>query len=347
MLRATLSAVVLALSYVAGHLLKSVVRRRLTAMAAGTSGQWDDVLVTELGKRVPLWCGLLGVYLAAGFWTLPPNVNNALTKSLFVLIVLSATFSAAAIVAWATRAYGSTLQHALPLTSLTQTVVTGAVYTLGLLMILNGLGVSVTPILTALGVGGLAVALALQETLSNLFAGIYVAIAGLVRTGDYVRLDSGEEGYVADIGWRSTRIRLLANNMVLVPNARLAQAIVTNYYMPDCELAVLVEVGVDYASDLTRVERITCEVAKETLETVPGGIASFAPFIRYHTFGDSSINFTVILRAREYVDQYLLKHEFIKRLHERYTREGITIPFPIRTLVWQDGDQESPAPVLK
>lgn len=96
---------------------------------------------------------------------------------------------------------------------------------------------------------------------------------------------------------------------------------------------MLVQVGVDYGSDLGHVERVTCEVAKETLHTVPGGVANFEPFIRYHTFGDSSINFTVILRAREFVDQFLLKHEFIKRLHERYEQEGLTIPFPIRTIV--------------
>ena len=115
---------------------------------------------------------------------------------------------------------------------------------------LNGLGLSITPMLTALGVGGLAVALALQDTLANLFAGVYITIAGQIRVGDYLRLDSGQEGYVADIGWRSTRIRMLPNNLVLVPNAKLSQAIVTNYYLPDRELAVLVEVGVDYGSDL-------------------------------------------------------------------------------------------------
>ena len=129
---------------------------------------------------------------------------------------------------------------------------------------------------------------------------------------------------------------MLPNNLVLVPNAKLSQAIVTNFYLPDRELAVLVEVGVEYNSDLAHVERVTCDVAKATLLAVPGGATGFEPFIRYHTFADSSINFTVILRAREYVDQFLLKHEFIKRLHERYEREGITIPFPIRTMAYRD-----------
>jgi small-conductance mechanosensitive channel len=331
-------------AYVAGMASKWAVQHRLLALTARTSGQWDDVLAAELARRVPLWSILLGIYLAAGFWPLQPNVENALTKALFAAMVLSLTLFCAGVVTKLTALYGSTLQQALPVTSLTQNIARGLVITMGLLIILNGLGLSITPMLTALGVGGLAVALALQDTLANLFAGVYVTLAGQIRVGDYVRLDSGQEGYVADIGWRSTRLRMLPNNLVLVPNAKLSQAILVNYNMPDRELAVLVDVGVDYDSNLGHVERVTCEVATDTLRSVPGGVAEFVPFIRYHTFGDSSINFTVILRAREYVDQYVLKHEFIKRLHERYGREGIVIPFPIRTIVQREASGGALAP---
>jgi small-conductance mechanosensitive channel len=89
---------------------------------------------------------------------------------------------------------------------------------------------------------------------------------------------------------------------------------------------------VSYDSDLGHVERVTIEVGREVLREVPGGVAEFQPFIRYNAFAESSIQFTVILRAREVVDQYLLRHEFIKRLHARYRAEGIEIPFPQRTV---------------
>ena len=102
-------------------------------------------------------------------------------------------------------------------------------------------------------------------------------------------------------------------------------------------MAVLINVGVHYNSDLKKVEKVTCEVAKEVMKEVLGGVPGFDPFIRYHTFGDFSINFTVILRAKEFVDQYLVKHEFVKRLHERYAKEGINIPYPIRAINY---DQE-------
>jgi small-conductance mechanosensitive channel len=209
------------------------------------------------------------------------------------------------------------------------------VFIVGLLVILNTLGISITPILATLGIGGLAVALALQDTFSNIFSGFYIVISKQIRTGDYIKLDSGEEGYVIDINWRTTKIRMLSNNMVLVPNEKLTKVIVTNYYLPDKELAVLIDVGVHYKSDLKVVEKVTCEVAGEVMKMVQGGVVDFEPFIRYHTFSDSSIKFTVILRGKEFVDQYLIKHEFIKRLHERYRKEGINIPYPIRAVNYE------------
>jgi small-conductance mechanosensitive channel len=177
-----------------------------------------------------------------------------------------------------------------------------------------------------------AVALGLQETMTNLFAGIHVTLARNLRVGHFVKLESGEEGFIDDIGWRTTRIRMLPNAIVVVPNSRLAQSVVTNYDLPSRDMAVLVQVGVHYASDLEHVERVTCEVGADVMRTVSGGVTEFEPFIRYHTFGESSINFSVILRGREFTDQFLIKHEFIKRLHERYQQEGIEIPFPIRTI---------------
>jgi small-conductance mechanosensitive channel len=123
--------------------------------------------------------------------------------------------------------------------------------------------------------------------------------------------------------------------MIIVPNSKLAQSIVTNFNLPEKKMSVLVDIGVSYDSDLPKVEEVTKEVAREIMKTHPGGIPDFEPFIRYHTFGDSSINFSVILRGQEFVDQFSIKHEFIKKLQARFKEEGIEIPFPIRTVYLQ------------
>ena len=335
---ALLTLLTVAAAYGAGLLGRTIVVGRLARLTRRTPGQWDDVLVGEIGRRVPLWSLLAGVYVAAEFWTLPPRLSVATNQALFVALVLSLTFAGTAIVGRLAAAYGPTFHDAVPITSLTKNVARMVIASIGLLIILNRLGLSIAPILTALGVGGLAVALALQETLSNLFAGFYIILTGQIRVGDQIGLQSGEQGRVADIGWRATRLDLAPNNAVLVPNAKLAQSIVTNYDLPTKELSVPVEVGVAYGSDLALVERVACEVGRAAMEGVPGGVGTFEPTVRFHTFGESSVRFTVLLRAREYSDQFLLRHEFVKRLYERFRREGITIPSSTRTILQQPPD---------
>jgi small-conductance mechanosensitive channel len=222
-----------------------------------------------------------------------------------------------------------------------QGIIRAIILCLGLLILLDSFGVSITPFIASLGIGSLAVALALQPTLENFFSGIQIIIDKPIQVGQFIKLDSGDEGYVQKIGWRSSWVRMLPNNTMVIPNKVLVNSKVINYYYPDQNMAVLVQVGVHYSSDLEHVEKATIEVGEEVMKTVDGGVPEFKPFIRYHTFNNSSIDFTVILRCKEFVDSYLIKHEFIKKLHTRYTKEGIVIPFPIRAInYFQEDDQE-------
>jgi small-conductance mechanosensitive channel len=322
----------IAACWAVGHVFGAMFGGRVAGWLPVRQQHLAGAIAAIIRKRLPLWALLLGVWLSTGYWPLTAEWHLFIQRGVFVLGALSLTMALAAIVSRLVEGYGGLIAHTLPVTSLTRNLAWALTAVIGILIILNELGLSITPMLTALGVGGLAVALALQEPLANFFAGLFITLAGQIRVGDYVKLDSGQEGYVVDFSWRSTRLRMLANNLILVPNAKLAQAIVINHHLPSQDLAVLVEVGVDYASDLEHVERVVIAVGRDVMTSVAGGVGKFEPFIRYHTFGESSIDFTVILRGREFVDQYLVKHEFIKRLHARFDREGIVIPFPIRTL---------------
>ncbi len=213
------------------------------------------------------------------------------------------------------------------------------VYAIVFIIILDQLGIAITPLIASLGVATLAVGLALQDTLSNFFAGLYIFTDKPIRIGDYIELDTGDKGYVEEIGWRSTRIKTLPNNIVVVPNSKLAQSRIINYYLPEEEMAVVVQCGVSYFSDLDKVEKVTIDVAREIQQTVQGAVKNFEPFIRYHTFGDSNINFSIILRVEKFVDQYLVVHELIKKLHMRYKEEGIEISFPARMLYHPKGGE--------
>ena len=324
---------------IGGVLFKIIIFGRLKKLAKKTAWRMDDILVKVLSTPIILWALLTGLYIAIRTLNPPEEIATIVDKSLITVLIISITLLVAKLVAEMIIMFGERVETTTQVTGLTRNITTIVIYLIGFLILINTLGISITPLITTLGLGGLAVALALQDTLSNLFSGFHITLAKQIRVGDYVKLETGEEGYVEDITWRTTKIRMLPNNVVLVPNAKLAQIIITNYYLPEKEMAVLVQVGVHYSSNLEKVERITREVGRDVMEEVTGGVPEFEPFIRYHTFDNSSINFTVILRAKEFVDQYLVKHEFVKRLHERYNKENIVIPFPIMAINY---DQEKP-----
>ena len=322
--------------FLVGWALDRIVLGWARAWAARTSWTVDDDLVKSLSGLPIWWFGALGLYAAVLPYTDHPRLGPLADTGLTIVFIGSLTWLASSLAVGLVGSYTRKTEGLLPPTSMFVNLTRGTVLVIGGLVLLQTLGVSIAPILTALGVGGLAAALALQDTLSNLFAGLHVLVARQVRVGDFIKLESGEEGTVTDIGWRNAMIRTLPNNIVVIPNARLASTVISNYSLLDSEMAALVQVGVSYAGDLAQVERVTIEVARDVQRTVTGGVATFEPFIRYHTFGESSVNFTVILRGRTFVDQYLLKHEFVKRLHRQYQAEGIEIPFPIRTVHLKD-----------
>lgn len=315
----------------AGYALRYLAAARLRRWAALTASPLDDLLVQDLMSAVPLWGALLGLRTFLGTALLPPRIEAVAGEVVVGLFGLSVSWTFARFAgSFVSTLGGSTAP--VPSARILRSIAQATVFVVGVMVTLSSIGVSVAPVLTALGVGGLAVGLALQDTLANLFAGFHLLVSRQVRTGDFIRLASGEEGYVEDITWRYTTIRRLPNDLVIVPNAKLASAVSTNFSLPGAEQAVLVQVGVAYDEDLETVERVTIDVGREVMREVEGGVPEFDPFIRYHTFADSAINFSVILRGKAYTDQYLVTHEFIKRLHRRYRDEKITIPFPQRTV---------------
>ncbi len=299
-------------------------------------------IIGKLGNKIPIFRSLrkwilfgfiiTSMNIAFKYIELNPKISGIVEKTLVFLLIIAITGISAKIIRNLIISYQEKVKDVLPSTSLFNNLTTIIIYILGILIALDSIGISITPIIATLGIGGLAIALALQDTLSNLFAGIHISVSKMIRVGDYIKLNTGEEGYVVDINWRNTIIRELANNYIMIPNSKIANSIIKNQFMPEKEIAVVIQVGVSYDSDLEKVESITIEVAKEVMREVPGGVPEFEPFIRYQTFGDFSINFSVIMRAREFTDQFIIRHEFIKRLHKRYKEEGIIIPYPTRTL---------------
>jgi small-conductance mechanosensitive channel len=317
-----------------GLLVERVVVRWARRAATTTQFVWDDLVSASLAGIPTIWMGAGGVYFALAVGDVDPLLRSTVMNVLTVLVIGSIVIASMRIVGGAVETVSGRTPGAIGSPTLVVNLARLSVGVLGIFIILQNLGIDITPLITALGIGGLAVALALQDTLGNLFAGVQIILSKQVRPRDYIRLSSGEEGWVTDVKGRNTTIQTFPDgNLVAVPNSVLASSIVKNFTLPRKALWVSVDVGVSYSSDLEHVEKVSLSVARDVLAEVDGGLTTEEPLVRFHTFADSSVNFEVRMMVKEFMSQGPMRHEFIKRLHRRFGEEGIEIPFPIRTVV--------------
>ncbi|MBW4613210.1 MAG: mechanosensitive ion channel family protein [Desmonostoc vinosum HA7617-LM4] len=325
----------------AGIIGEKVIFKKLKIFITKKQIPGSEIIFQSLHRMTFIWFVIGGFFWAILSSPLNANITTVLQKTVTIVLLYSVTLVLARLTAGFVNFFLSRTERISA--SLISNLAKIAVLVLGTLIILQTVGIEITPIVTTLGIGGLAVGLALQDTLANLFSGFYLIISKQVRTGDYVKLDAGHEGYVTDITWRNTTIREISNNFIIVPNSKLASAIFINYHLPAKEITLTMNVGVGYDSDLEQVERVTVEVAKEVMQEIAPELISNEPYIRFHTFGDSSIDFTLYMRVSEFFDQRMGKHIFVKKLHKRYQQERIQIPFPIRDVYVQNNGKEDSA----
>lgn len=325
----------------AGVIGEKVIFKKLREFVIEKQIPGGDIIFQALHRMTFFWFLLSGFFGAIVYSSdyIQGSFKEILEKIITILVISSVTLVIARLTAGFVSLFIQRTEG-VP-ASLISNFAKIVILVLGTLIVLQTVGVQITPIVTTLGVTGLAVGLALQDTLANLFSGFYLIISKQVRTGDYVKLDDAYEGYVTDITWRNTTIRELKNNIIIVPNSRLASAIFTNYHLPAKVITLTMDIGVGYESDLEQVERVTIEVAKEVMQEIAPELMDFEPTIRFHTFNDFSIDFRLSLRVKEYVDQRIARHLIIKKLHKRYQQEGIQIPFPVRDVYVQHKSSES------
>jgi len=314
-------------------ILRKVLFALVRRMSQSSDIRLEDLLVKGLHVPSTLLIIALAIYISLRLSDIPPAYVPYVESGMYLMLILTITMGLANVSGRALSSFMKRVDLPISATGLLLGVTKAIIYVLGALSALNYLGFSITPIITALGVGGLAMALALQDTLSNLFAGIHILAEHTIRVGDFIRLENGQEGVVADIGWRTTRIRMQLNTMVIVPNSKLAQSVVTNYYLPEKRMAINIPVSVSYDADPELVERVLVDVAKQAAGGVPGLLDEPAPLIRFVPgFGASSLDFTLQCHIGDVVDQPAVQHELHKRIFKRFKQEGIEIPFPTRTV---------------
>lgn len=326
-----------------GIILEILILGRLKKKISKSEDNALKIVIVTFRYMIILSFTILGVYGAIHLVPMNRTLFYILRKTLHVLMILTGTIIVSRFTAGFINTYMKKTERAIAAFTIVVNLVKLLVYLVGFIIVLDSIGVSITPILTAMGVGGLALALGLQNTLANLFSGLNIITSGKIRVGDYIKLSTGEEGYVTDMTWRETALTTPSDNLTVIPNSKLASVSVTNYSLPEKSMFIVAQIGVGYESDLKKVNEVTIDTAKEVMREVPGGIPEFEPFIEYSRFSDSCIDFSVNMRVQDFGSQSRIQHELIMRLHKRYAQEGIVIPYPIRTVLVKKLQDKGPS----
>ena len=317
----------LVLTFVARWSLRFILR----AVAQKTKTDVDDILIRAAKNVVTCSVPVIGLMVALTPLALQTSVLQRMLFSLLaVLLMRGALKLVDDLSKWLGKIWmkqtASTLDEGL-LPLLRKTVKT-AVVILGVIIILGKWGVKIGPLLGALGIGGLAVALALNSSLANIFAGIQLILDRSLNVGDKVQLESGDVGVVLDIGLRSTRIQTYDNEVISIPNLQLSNARVKNYTKPDATIRVTVNFSVAYGSDVAEVKRVVSDAISQLDDILqePG------PQVLFLNMNDFSLDMCARVWVDDYGKQYARKLEMTELIYHTLNESGIEIPFPTRTV---------------
>jgi len=322
-------------TFVVAHIVTLAFKKVIMVATSKTKTDLDDKLMGIVQK--PLYWGIIlgGFYYA--FLELPtPDryatiMGMAVKVGFYVMLTFVVVSVSKTLFLWF-EGKDNLRKRQKSMILTVQKIINVVIYFLGLIFILDAVGVSISPLIASLGIGGLAVGLALQPTLSNYFSGLYVAADGFIQPGDYIELDNGTKGVVKAVGWRNMNIKLWNNSLITIPNSIIADSAIINHSEPQLNSSFVVKFGVAYNSDLEKVEKVSLDLAKKFQKDERFGVEKYEPLFRCYNFGDSSIDCKVIMQAHKFVDHYFMTHEFIKALKATFDKENITIAFPTRSI---------------
>jgi small-conductance mechanosensitive channel len=328
--------IVLFTATLGAYAARFLLMRYGTHLVGRTSWRLDDLIIEQIASKIMFWIPLLVVLLATDdvldLMNAKDPVPFYVKRTIIAIFILSITHS---IVQITSSMLSFRNAENTTTSSILRNIAKVLLYVIALLLVIQSFGVQVYPLVATLGIGGLAVALALQPTLSNLFAGLQIIAARKIEIGDLIELENGKKGIVRDITWRNTTISTWQNNIIIIPNSKIADSIIENFFLSDRQILFSIPLGVSYSSDLSQVERVLLDIAETMKETVQECVQDFEPFVRFQRFGESSIDLSVFMKAKEFGGQFVIISLFIKAVQERFGKEGIEIPFPIRTVYMQ------------
>ena len=313
---------------IVGLILDQLVASLIKNYAKKHSSNVGFAFAKSFHGLISWMAGLIGFWIAFFQTPLSAKINRDLSVYLKLATVVILTIFFARITSHLVAVYANREDTNLPASSIFVNLARAIVLIIGFGVALAVLGISLTPIITALGVGGLAVGLALQPTLDNLFSGVQIIASKQIIPEDYVQLESGEEGIVEDVTWRNTTIRRSSGEVVIVPNSVLGKSLIINYSRNNQAYKLVIPTTVAFGSDPAKVELIALNIANHLMQTSPITYKSDEPFVRFVQTGPTGITFNTILPIMSYNDQWIIKSQFIEAIQKAFEAEGIEGPHP-------------------
>lgn len=326
---------IVAAFWVLSLLARYLLTRWIPRITALTSTDLDDRILARISPPVELLTLFAGIYLGVRSLPLPQRLHMFVAGTVFciniVLFINIAYRTVDECLSWYSRRVeertGTAVGvHVMPLARKVATIFLGGA---GLIVALKHFGYDILSLLTALGIGSLAIGLAAKDTLANMISGFTLMIDRPFRIGDRIQLTSGKTGDVVDIGLRSTRIRTPENTLLIIPNSELCNSTVHNMAFPDMRSQGRITVGVSYDSDLAMVKRVMVEAAQED----PDVLAEPAPESFFMSFGDNALQMSLIFWVTDYTKLFPVMDRLNAGILGRFTRNGIDIPYPTRKVL--------------
>ena len=328
-----LSLSIIIATVIFANLFTFILQTYIHRLTKKTETDLDDVALKIVSKPIKLVIILIGLHIALNFLTAAEAYMEIIIKVFFVLYALVITLTLSKIVNVFIMHWFKVQKKFEKTPKLISKIINVIIFLIALLIILDYFDLAISPLIATLGVGGLAVGLALQNTLTNFFSGLHILSDQPIKVGDFVELQGKSiSGFVEDIGWRSIRIKTLSEKLIIIPNSIIAESVITNVSMPQLEASVKIDCGVGYGTDLKKAEKIALETAKELQKKLDYAVSDYKPVLRYTSFGDSNINFFVILKAVEPGSISKIRHGYIKALKESFDKAKIEISWPVRVI---------------
>jgi len=328
------AVVILIIFFILSKLVVKILEKIFMRLASKTKTTVDDDIVRAIQHPVSLLIILAGLKLFFielwSSYSFERYINFTLDSLIIIVVVVTLVKVINIIIegwglVWAKRTKSHLDDQLIKLLHQFATIVA---YIFGFLWVLSVWGIQIGPLLAGLGIGGLAIAFALQPTLANIFGGVSLILDKAIKVGDMVKLDSGDSGRIHDIGLRSTRIRTWNNEILIVPNSKLVDSKVTNFNQPDKTIRVVIDFGVAYGSKIEKVQKVALDCLKKEKNILKDP----APFCWFMDMGDSALKFTMKFYVDDLVNKWSTHQSVIKKLYNSLNKAKITIPFPQREL---------------